>query len=114
VFQHTTQRPWAAEYWNEHEAFRREHNTLVEPIREEDWKWFKGDRVEVLAGKDKGKQGYINFVVQERNWVCVEGLNCKFKLMGKDKDFPGMGVLEEQPLRVTDQIMAGLNLIFIV
>ena len=26
--------------------------------------WFKGDRVEILAGKDKGKQGYINFVVQ--------------------------------------------------
>jgi hypothetical protein len=26
--------------------------------------WFRGDRVEVLVGEDKGKQGYINFVVQ--------------------------------------------------
>lgn len=98
--------------------------------------WFKGDRVEILSGKDKGKQGYINYVVQvsrglyskdisglscrrnvfsaiallyctsfqERNLVTVEGLNTTFRVMGKDHDYPGMGLLEEQPLRVTDQI----------
>jgi ribosomal protein L24 len=26
--------------------------------------WFRGDRVEVLVGDDKGKQGFINFIVQ--------------------------------------------------
>ena len=41
---------------------------------------------------------------QERNLVTVEGLNCTFKVMGRTPDFPGMGVLEEQPLRVTDQV----------
>lgn len=51
--------------------------------------WFKGDRVEVLVGKDKGKQGIINYVVQERNWVCVEGLNCEYVTQGATKDFPG-------------------------
>ncbi len=41
--------------------------------------WFRGDRVQVLKGSDKGKQGYINYIVQEKNWVCVEGLNCSYE-----------------------------------
>jgi hypothetical protein len=31
--------------------------------------WFRGDIVEILTGDDKGKQGYIIQVIQERNWV---------------------------------------------
>ena len=62
--QHTMTRPWTEEYWKRESPWKRKHNTMAEPIREEDWMWFKGDRVEILAGKDKGKQGYINFVVQ--------------------------------------------------
>lgn len=33
-------------------------------------------QVEILTGKDRGKQGIINSVVMERNWCFVEGLNC--------------------------------------
>jgi len=33
-------------------------------------------QVEVLVGKDKGKQGTVNCIIKERNWVYVEGLNC--------------------------------------
>jgi len=33
-------------------------------------------QVEILVGKDKGKQGLINCIIKERNWVYVEGLNC--------------------------------------
>ena len=102
--QHRMIRPWTQEYWKRESPWRRKHNTMAQPIREQDWMWFKGDRVEILVGKDKGKQGYINFVLQERNLVTVEGLNTTFKVMGKTPDFPGMGMLEEQPLRVTDQI----------
>ena len=29
---------------------------VVEPIKEADWMWFRGDRVEILKGPDKGKQ----------------------------------------------------------
>lgn len=28
-----------------------------------------------MVGKDKGKQGIVSQVIQERNWVFVEGLN---------------------------------------
>lgn len=32
-------------------------------------------QVEVLVGRDKGKQGIVEKIVYERNWVFVEGLN---------------------------------------
>ncbi len=66
--------------------------------------WFRGDRVEILKGKDKGKQGYINYVVQERNWVCVEGLNCKYVKVGASEKFPGIMQMEEQPLTVPTDV----------
>lgn len=55
-------------------------------------------------GKDKGKQGIVKQIFEERNWVTVEGLNCKMKVVGKTKDFPGIYMLEEQPLLVTTDI----------
>ena len=40
--------------------------------------------------------GYICFVAQERNWVIVEGLNCKYRLEAKDSDYPGYMAKEEK------------------
>jgi large subunit ribosomal protein L24 len=60
--------------------------------------------VELLVGPDKGKQGIISQVIQERNWVIVEGLNCELKVHGKSKDFPGMYIKSEQPLLVTNEV----------
>jgi large subunit ribosomal protein L24 len=42
--------------------------------------------------------------LQERNWVCVEGLNCRYDLQGKSHDFPGVMVKVEEPLLVTTEI----------
>ena len=60
--------------------------------------------MEITRGQDKGKQGYINYVIQERNWVCVEGLNCRYESMGSSADFPGYMYMEEKPLLVTEEI----------
>jgi hypothetical protein len=49
-------------------------------------------------------QGYINMIVQERNWVTVEGLNCEYVRMGESRDFPGMMIKVEKPLLVTTDI----------
>jgi large subunit ribosomal protein L24 len=35
----------------------------------------KGDKVRVIAGKDKGKESVISKVIREENRVVVEGLN---------------------------------------
>ena len=49
-------------------------------------------------------KGYINMIVQERNWATVEGLNCRYITMGESADFPGMMLKEELPLLVTTDI----------
>lgn len=61
-------------------------------------------QVEILIGKDKGKQGIVKEIIQERNWVIVEGLNTKLEHVGKNKTFPGIHVLVEQPLLVTTDV----------
>jgi len=108
---HSLERPWTQGYMAKHGPGGRSvvrDNTVVvpcvEPIKEADWMWFRGDRVEILTGPDKGKQGYIDSIVQERNWCTVEGLNCDYELMGGTKDFPGMMMKKEQPLIVNKDI----------
>lgn len=100
----TLNRPWTENYHRNVNHSKKSHGVFVKPIKESDWMWFRGDRVEVLTGDDKGKEGIINYIVQERNWVCVEGLNVSYDYMGKDKDFPGMMIIKEEPLDVTKDI----------
>ena len=45
--------------------------------------------------------------MQERNWVTVEGLNLKYEINGKTKDFPGICRASEVPLLVTEDIALG-------
>jgi len=106
IRRHTMDRPWTSEYWANNPAYENSYDKepVVLPIKSEDWMWFRGDRVEILTGEDKGKQGYINMVVQERNWVIVEGINCSYKTLGEQGDFPGMMLKEEKPLLVTKDI----------
>lgn len=83
-------------------ATTRRKKVFLEPIK--DWSFFRGDRVEVLVGRDKGKQGIVNQIIQERNWVIVEGLNTHMRCVGKEKDYPGVMIKSEAPLLVTNQI----------
>ena len=55
---HAKERPWNADYRMKYRYDPdEEYGYVVDPIREQDWMWFRGDRVQVLTGKDKGKQG---------------------------------------------------------
>uniref|UniRef100_A0A1B0AT69 Large ribosomal subunit protein uL24m n=1 Tax=Glossina palpalis gambiensis TaxID=67801 RepID=A0A1B0AT69_9MUSC len=80
-YRYTTNRPWT-----------------------EEWGYFRGDRVEVLVGKDKGKQGFITQVITERNWVICEGLNWHYRTVAAEKGFPGILIKSEAPLDVTKDI----------
>jgi len=58
----------------------------------------KGDRVVVISGDDKGKQGKIVRVIPERSMVVVEGVNLVKKHLAATPQRPG-GILEvEAPL----------------
>ncbi|XP_050690506.1 probable 39S ribosomal protein L24, mitochondrial [Eriocheir sinensis] len=95
-------RPWSQEFKIDNAPGTRKQKVFIEPIGE--WSFFKGDQVEVLVGKDKGKQGLVNYMVEERNWVMVEGLNCDYTTVGKTKNYPGMLMKTEQPLLVTEHV----------
>lgn len=41
----------------------------------------KGDKVKILAGKDKGKAGKVLQIFSTRNKISVEGINLLFKNM---------------------------------
>ncbi|KAG5672103.1 hypothetical protein PVAND_002258 [Polypedilum vanderplanki] len=101
-FRFTTNRPWTGQFKMQNMPNMRRKKVFIEPIQ--NWSFFRGDRVEVLVGKDKGKQGIINQIFQERNWVIVEGLNCHFRSVGKEKDYPGVIIRSEAPLLVTSQV----------
>lgn len=58
-------------------------------------------QVEVLFGKDKGKQGIISYVVQERNWVLVKGLNM---VLSQSKTKKKIYSLKEAPLLINRQV----------
>jgi large subunit ribosomal protein L24 len=77
---------------------------LVEPIPESEWKIFKGDRVQILKGIDKGKQGLVCATIKERNWCYVEGLNCFYKWINKSATSAGIMSRVEKPLLVTSEV----------
>ncbi|XP_058448419.1 large ribosomal subunit protein uL24m [Malaya genurostris] len=101
-FRFTTNRPWSGHFRQQNMPGTIRKKVFVEPI--ENWSFFKGDRVEVLVGKDKGKQGIVNQVIQERNWVIVTGLNCHLRKVADEKDYPGIMLKSEAPLLVTHQV----------
>ncbi|PSN38819.1 putative 39S ribosomal protein L24 [Blattella germanica] len=92
-FRFTTNRPWTAAFAHQNQPGTIRKKIFVEPIK--NWSFFKGDR---------GKQGIVSQVIQERNWVIVEGLNCHLRIIGKTKDFPGIYIRSEAPLLVTTQV----------
>jgi ribosomal protein L24 len=90
--------------------FRKGHKS-VPPIPEENWTIFQGDMVEVLVGKDKGKQGHVSRIIREENAVFVEGLHQKLiETIGRDQaekyDVDAIITPVEQPLFVHEgQVM---------
>jgi len=43
------------------------------------WKIIKGDTVQIMDGKDKGKRGIVKLVLRPYNSVLVEGMNLSKK-----------------------------------
>lgn len=61
-------------------------------------------QVEILVGPDKGKQGVVGLVIQERNWVIVDGLNCELDEVSRYKGHVSMVQMKEKPLLVTSEV----------
>ncbi|MDL4841395.1 50S ribosomal protein L24 [Aquibacillus rhizosphaerae] len=63
----------------------------------------KGDKVQVLSGKDKGKQGIILAAYPKKEKVLVEGINIVKKHAKPSQDNPQGGILnQEAPIHVSN------------
>ncbi|XP_025070167.1 39S ribosomal protein L24, mitochondrial isoform X2 [Alligator sinensis] len=57
-------------------------------------------QVEILKGKDAGKQGLVTQVIQARHWIFVKGMNVHYRYVGNLGDYPGMYIPSEAPLMI--------------
>jgi len=63
----------------------------------------KGDRVRIIAGKDKGKEGKVLFVDRGKNRVIVEGSNMISKHMKPNRTNQKGGIMnKEAPLNASN------------
>ena len=62
----------------------------------------KGDKVVVIAGSSKGKEGQITSVLRAENKVIVEGVNVVKKHMKPQGNQPGSIVEVEAPIHASN------------
>lgn len=63
----------------------------------------KGDKVQVIAGKDKGKQGVILAAYPKKQRVLVEGVNIVKKHSKPTQANPQGGIIEQEaPIHVSN------------
>jgi len=65
-------------------------------------KYKKGDRVQVIAGKDKGKQGEILRVLTAKERAVVQGVNVARRHTRPSQTSPGGIVNKEMPIAVSN------------
>eukprot|EP01112_Ceratiomyxa_fruticulosa_P016842 TRINITY_DN5141_c0_g1_i1.p1 TRINITY_DN5141_c0_g1~~TRINITY_DN5141_c0_g1_i1.p1 ORF type:complete len:186 (-),score=31.56 TRINITY_DN5141_c0_g1_i1:46-603(-) len=81
-------------------AARRMHKPLPDPIKK--WNIIKGDKVQIMSGKDAGKQGVVKVVMRARNRLIVEGLNLVKKHMKSSAQYKGGIFTKESPIHYSN------------
>ena len=62
-----------------------------------------GDKVKVIAGKDKGKEGGVVKTIAAKDRVVVEGVNIVKKHQKPNNQYPQGGIVElEAPIHVSN------------
>ena len=62
-----------------------------------------GDKVKILAGKDKGKEGVVTVTLKKEDRVVVQGINIVKKHMKPSNTNESGGILEtENPIHVSN------------
>ncbi len=53
-----------------------------------------GDKVKVIAGKDKGREGVVSRVYPKTNKIVIEGINMYKKHVRKNQEMPQGGIID--------------------
>uniref|UniRef100_V9LA61 Large ribosomal subunit protein uL24m n=1 Tax=Callorhinchus milii TaxID=7868 RepID=V9LA61_CALMI len=99
-YRYGTNRPWTVAAKRHQPPGKKRRKVFVERIAPEDRTVLRGDTVEILKGKDAGKQGKVSQVIGARNWVLVEGMNTHYRWVGRSSNSRGTYIASEAPLLV--------------
>ncbi|KAF2073460.1 hypothetical protein CYY_005210 [Polysphondylium violaceum] len=66
------------------------------------WKFVKGDKIQIISGRDKGKQGVIKSVNRKENNVIVEGLKLIKKQTRASKQQAPTAYTKEAPIHYSN------------
>ena len=69
----------------------------------------KGDKVVVLAGKDKGKQGEISAVMPKENKAVVEGVNVAIRHTKQSAASQGGRIAKAMPIDLSNLAIVDAN-----
>ncbi|WP_207101253.1 50S ribosomal protein L24 [Paracoccus shandongensis] len=69
----------------------------------------KGDKVVVLAGKDKGKQGEITAVMPKENKAIVDGVNIAIRHQRQTQTTPGGRTPKAMPIDLSNLALMDAN-----
>lgn len=69
----------------------------------------KGDKVKILLGKDRGKEGNVEFVLAKKNKVFVGGANLYKRHVRKQGNIEGGIINLPKPLNVSNVILVCPN-----
>ena len=69
----------------------------------------KGDKVVVLAGKDKGKQGEITSVFPKENKAVVDGINIAIRHTRQSQNSQGGRVAKAMPIDLSNLALLDKN-----
>ena len=69
----------------------------------------KGDKVVVLTGKDKGKEGEISTVLPARNKAIVEGINIAVRHTRQSQSSQGGRVPQAMPIDLSNLALLDSN-----
>ena len=69
----------------------------------------KGDKVVVLAGKDKGKQGEITAVFPKENKAVVDGVNIAIRHTRQSQNSQGGRIAKSMPIDLSNLALLDKN-----
>lgn len=78
---------------------------LIEKDLVDRWKILRGDTVQVMTGKDAGKQGVVKRVLRDRNRLVVSGCNLTKRHVKKTRDRAGFIYTKESPLHMSNVML---------
>lgn len=66
----------------------------------------KGDKVKIMVGKDKGKDGVIDRVYPKQEKILIQGMNLIKRHIKKNQELPDGGIVDiAKPIRVSSVML---------